>query len=97
MASKDTLERPAEDRLGAEFPDLNYQAYLQESRELETTLRGYMVAYADGQRIAQGKDGRDLARNIPEQYRHRPLLIRTISAKRVRFRHPVFNQRLAGS
>jgi hypothetical protein len=92
MASKNTLERSAQYPSNAESPDMNYQAYLQEAGELETTLRGSMLAYADGQRIAQGKDGMELARNIPQQYRHRPLLIKTTSALPVRFRHPLFSQ-----
>ena len=74
------------------LPDPNYEAYLRQAEELEATLPGQMVAYADGERIAAGKDAQELARNIPEAYRHRSLFIKTIAAAPIRFRRPFLPQ-----
>jgi HSP20 family protein len=70
--------------------DQNYQAYLQEKPELEQTLAGYIVAYADGRRIAEGRDAQELTENIPAEYRQRSLFIKDVPAHPVRFRRPFF-------
>src|ERR1051325_81047 len=70
--------------------DQNYQAYLQEKAELEQTLAGYIVAYADGRRIAEGRDAQELTENIPTEYRQRSLFIKDVPAHPVRFRRPFF-------
>lgn len=70
--------------------DPNYQAYLREKPELEETLAGHMVAYADGRRIAEGRDAQELTENIPAEYRQRSLFIKDVSERPIRFRRPFF-------
>jgi HSP20 family molecular chaperone IbpA len=75
---------------GERVVDENYQAYLQEKPELEQNLAGYIVAYADGRRIAEGRDAQELTEKIPSEYRHRSLFIKDVPASPVRFRRPFF-------
>jgi hypothetical protein len=86
-----TVKSLSEHNPSAIVADQNHQAYLREAEELEKTLAGHMVAYADGKRIAAGKDGAELAKNIPEEYRYRSLFIKTVAFGQLRLRHPSFH------
>lgn len=68
--------------------DLNHQAYLRDAAELERSHSGCVVAYADGRRIAEGKDARELAARIPEGYRGRPLFIKDVPSRPLKFQRP---------
>jgi len=76
--------RGEDDRGAGEDP--NYEAYLREAPELEAKYRGYMVAYTGGARVAAGKNAKELASNIPAQYRGRSIFIQDVPPKPVRFR-----------
>jgi len=87
-----TVKSFSEQASSAAVADENYLAYLREADGLEKTMAGHMVAYADGERIATGKDGRELAKNIPEEYRYRSLFIKTIGSPQIHFRRPSFRR-----
>ncbi|HEY6332031.1 MAG TPA: hypothetical protein VI756_22065 [Blastocatellia bacterium] len=87
-----TVKSFSEQASSAAVADENYQAYLREADELEKTMAGHMVAYADGGRIAAGRDGRELAKNIPDEYRYRRLFIKTIASAKIHFRRPSFRR-----
>jgi hypothetical protein len=68
--------------------DANYEAYLRDAHELQEKFSGYIVAYADGKRIGEGRDARELAARLPETYRKKGLFITDVSSEPVRFRRP---------
>lgn len=61
--------------------DPNYQAFLKEVVELEANYPGYLIAYADGNGIAIGKDAEELAERIPAEYKKRMLFIADVPKK----------------
>lgn len=75
--------------LAQEMDDLNYAAYLREVDELEKEYHGGLVAYADGKRVAVGKDPDDLLRKLPPESREAGLFIKDIPERIIRFRRPM--------
>lgn len=68
--------------------DPNYRAFIAEAAKLEAKYPGYMVAYADGARVAMGRSPQDLLENLPPEYRTRVLFIKDLPDRTVRFHRP---------
>jgi HSP20 family protein len=86
-----SVEFPAEENMESlreVKSDANYEAYLRDAGELSQKFPGQIVAYADGKRIAEGKDARDLADRVPAAYRKRELFITDVSPEPLKFRRP---------
>ncbi len=76
------------DLCGQPASDANYQAFLAEAPRLEAEYAGYLVAYADGSRVAIGRTSQELLENLPTQYRRRALFIKDLPDRTVKFHRP---------
>ena len=76
------------DMYGQPASDPNYQAFMAEAPRLEADYAGYLVAYADGNRVAIGRTSQELLENLPTQYRTRALFIKDLPDRTVTFHRP---------
>ena len=69
--------------------DPNYAAFLRDQEILLKEHFGDIVAYADGNLIAAAKDARELVNSLPDEFRHRSLLISEVPQQKIKFRRPM--------
>jgi HSP20 family protein len=68
--------------------DANYEAFRRDASELIEKFSGYIVAYADGKRIGEGRNAQELAARLPEVYRKSGLFITDVPSQPMKFRRP---------
>ncbi len=69
--------------------DLNYRAFLRDAPMLEREYPGHIVAYADGNRVALGRDTEELVQNLPIEHKDQPLFVKDLPDTVVEFRRPL--------